>query len=308
MTVTPPSPVQGGLSSARAAQDYARVEAAIRYLDTHHEEQPDLGTLAAEIGLSPFHFQRLFQRWAGVSPKRFLQFLTVDHARRMLDAGASVLDAALDSGLSGPSRLHDLFVASEAVTPGEAKSGGAGVEIAYGFHASPFGACLIGATPRGVCWLAFVREDGQEAALAKLRQRWPGADLREDRRATAVLAQRAFGTARQDGPLPIHLRGTNFQLRVWEALLRIPPGTALAYSDLARAIGRPGAERAVGMAAGRNPIAFLVPCHRVIRKTGPFSGYAWGAERKRAILGWESARHGVAPDEETIHEAAVPLG
>jgi len=297
MTATP--------SPALAARDYSRIEAAIRYLDEHHEEQPDLGTLAAKIGLSPFHFQRLFQRWAGVSPKRFLQFLTIDHARRLLDAGASVLDAALDAGLSGPSRLHDLFVACEAVTPGEAKRGGADLEIAYGVHPSPFGSCLIGASARGVCWLGFA-QDG-DAGLERLAARWSGARLRRDQAVTAPLARAAFG----DGSLALHLRGTNFQIKVWEALLRIPPGAAVAYGDVAAAIGRPGAARAVAAAVGANPVAFLVPCHRVIRSTGPFHGYAWGPERKRAILAWESARHevpGLADHHQRApREAALPL-
>lgn len=278
------------LGFGQAARDYARIEAAIRYLDSHHEDQPDLGTLAAEIGLSPFHFQRLFQRWAGVSPKRFLQFLTVDHARRLLASDAPVLDVALDVGLSGPSRLHDLFVACEAMTPGEAKYGGAGLEVVHGFQPSPFGTCLIGATPRGICWLGFVQDDGEDGALAKLAARWPAARLVQDRDMIKALAARAFG----GGGVPVHLRGTNFQIKVWEALLRIPAGSAVAYSDVARAIGQPGAMRAVGKAVGANPVAFLVPCHRVIRKTGPFSGYIWGPERKRAILAWESARRQAA--------------
>ncbi|MEX2650753.1 MAG: methylated-DNA--[protein]-cysteine S-methyltransferase [Alphaproteobacteria bacterium] len=272
----------------RLTQDYDRIARVIRYLDAHVEDQPDLGTLAAEVGLSPFHFQRLFQRWAGVSPKRFLQFLTVDHARRLLASDASVLDAALDVGLSGPSRLHDLFVACEAVTPGEAKRGGDGLTIAYGFHPTPFGAALVGATERGICWLGFVPEAGPDAALGRLKERWSAARLVHDQSATAPLAERAFA----GGDVAVHLRGTNFQIKVWEALLRIPLGPAVAYEDVARAIGRPGAARAVAGAIGANPVAVLVPCHRVIRKTGPFSGYAWGPERKRAILGWESARLG----------------
>lgn len=277
-----------------ATRDYARIEKAIRFLDAHYQDQPELDAVAREVGLSPYHFQRLFHRWAGVSPKRFLQFLTVDHARRLLTGNASVLDAALDAGLSGPSRLHDLFVAYDAVTPGEAKRQGAGLAIAYGFHPSPFGTCLVGATERGVCWLGFVTGEGRDGALARLHARWPRADLVEDGDATASLARRAFTPTRADSPLPVHLSGTNFQLKVWEALLRIPPGSAVAYEDVARAIGNPGAVRAVGSAASRNPLAFLVPCHRVIRKTGPFDAYAWGSERKRAILGWEAARYGAS--------------
>jgi AraC family transcriptional regulator of adaptative response/methylated-DNA-[protein]-cysteine methyltransferase len=287
---TPGAPPRLAVTNAQAARDYARVETAIRYLDQHHEEQPDLATLAAEVGLSPFHFQRLFQRWAGVSPKRFLQFLTVDHARKLLAADAAVLGVALDVGLSGPSRLHDLFLACEAVTPGEARRAGEGLEIVYGFHPTPFGAALVGATDRGICWLGFVRDDGAAAELDRLRTRWRGARLRHDADAVAGLARRIFAPDEVGEPIGLHLRGTNFQIKVWEALLRIPPGHAVAYQDVARAIGRPGAMRAVGKAAGTNPIAFLIPCHRVIRKTGPFSGYAWGPERKRAILAWESAR------------------
>jgi len=277
-----------------AGRDYARIEKAIRFLDAHYQDQPELDAVAREVGLSPYHFQRLFHRWAGVSPKRFLQFLTVDHARRLLDGNASVLDAALDAGLSGPSRLHDLFVAYDAVTPGEAKRKGAGLAIACGFHASPFGECLVGATARGLCWLGFVTAEGRRGALDRLRGRWPHATLAEDAGATAPLAARAFAPRRGGPPLPVHLTGTNFQLKVWEALLRIPPGGVVAYEDVARAVGSPGAVRAVGSAVGRNPLAFLVPCHRVIRKTGPFDAYAWGRERKRAILGWEAARFGTS--------------
>jgi AraC family transcriptional regulator of adaptative response/methylated-DNA-[protein]-cysteine methyltransferase len=278
-----------GLAETRPASDYGRVERAIRYLDDHFQEQPDLATLARAAGLSPFHFQRLFQRWAGVSPKRFLQFLTVDYARSLLAENASVLDAALEAGLSGPGRLHDLFVVAEAVTPGEAKRLGEGLEIVYGVHDSPFGRCLIGATSRGVCWLGFVLDDGDEGARDALARRWPGARLRRDDAATAALAARVFAGDAGDRPA-LHLRGTNFQLRVWEALLRIPPGSAVAYGDVARAIGAPESARAVGAAVALNPVAYLVPCHRVIRRTGPFHGYAWGRERKQAMLGWEGAR------------------
>jgi AraC family transcriptional regulator of adaptative response/methylated-DNA-[protein]-cysteine methyltransferase len=206
-----------------------------------------------------------------------------------LAENASVLDAALEAGLSGPGRLHDLFVVAEAVTPGEAKRLGEGLEIVYGVHDSPFGRCLIGATSRGVCWLGFVLDDGDEGARDALARRWPGARLRRDDAATAALAARVFAGDAGDRPA-LHLRGTNFQLRVWEALLRIPPGSAVAYGDVARAIGAPESARAVGAAVALNPVAYLVPCHRVIRRTGPFHGYAWGRERKQAMLGWEGAR------------------
>lgn len=272
--------------------DYVRVEKAIRYLDENHRRQPSLAEVARGVGVSEYHFQRLFRRWAGVSPKRFLQFLTAEHARGLLRGSATVLDASYEAGLSGPGRLHDLMVAVHAMTPGEVRSGAAGLLVRHGVHDTPFGRCLIGLTDRGVCAMEFVGPEGPAGSLAALRARWPAARLREDPDATAAVARRAFGAGPGEEPISLLLGGTNFQLRVWEALLRIPAGGAATYGELAEAIGAPGSARAVGGAVGRNPVAWLIPCHRVIRGTGAFGEYRWGAERKRAMLGWEAARAG----------------
>lgn len=272
--------------------DYARVERAIRYLERHAGCQPALAEVAAAVGLSEFHFHRLFTRWAGTTPKRFLQFLTAEHARRILEESRSVLEATYAAGLSGPGRLHDLMVAVDALTPGELRRGGAGVEIAWGVHPTPFGEAMIATTPRGVCATAFLDGEGAGPELEALRRRWPGASLAEDAAATAPVARRILEGTRVGGnaPLRLHLAGTNFQLRVWRALLEIPPGRVLAYGDVARAVGQPQASRAVGGAVGANPVAWLIPCHRVIRGAGATGDYRWGAARKRAMLGWEAAR------------------
>jgi AraC family transcriptional regulator, regulatory protein of adaptative response / methylated-DNA-[protein]-cysteine methyltransferase len=275
------------------AADYLRVEKAIQYLEENYRDQPDLGQVAERVGLSEYHFQRLFRRWAGVSPKRFLQFLTAEHARRMLEESSTVLEAAYAAGLSGPGRLHDLMVSLYALTPGEIRTGGAGVVIHHGVHGTPFGRALLAATERGVCALSFIDEErGIDAALADLRERWPGADLQEDPARTESYAERIFGASGAESatPLPLVVRGTNFQVKVWEALLELETGEVTTYERLAESVGAPRAVRAVGTAVGRNPIAFLIPCHRVIRKSGAFGQYRWGASRKRAMLGWESAR------------------
>lgn len=280
--------------AANAAADYALVAQAIRYLEQHVQEQPSLDELAAQVHVSPYHLQRVFTRWAGISPKRFLQFLTVDYAKAALDESGSVLDAAYAAGLSGPGRLHDLFVALEAVTPGEFKTQGAGLEIVYGRHVTPFGECLLATTPRGICALSFLNGGGWEEAVTQLRQEWPAAALAEDTQATAALAQRIFdpGAGQPDprgAPLRLLVKGTNFQVKVWSALLRIPPGALCTYTDVARAVERPAAARAVGNAVGANPIAYLIPCHRVIRAGGLVRDYRWGTARKKAMLGWEAA-------------------
>lgn len=284
--------------SSPAARDYARIEKAIRFIEARRREQPGLEEVAAAIHLSPYHVQRLFTRWAGVSPKRFMGFLTMEHAKAMLESSESVLDAALEAGLSGPGRLHDLFVTFEAATPGEYKRAGRGLEIRYGFHAGPFGEFLIARTARGVCGLAFVTDRGRAAAVEDLRARWPSASLRRDQAGTQAQARAAFPAwgpgpeaAGRSGRLALRVRGTNFQIKVWQALLRIPAGRLASYAAVARAIGRPTAARAVGGALAANPIAFLIPCHRVIRAAGGLDvDYRWGAARKRAILGWEAAR------------------
>lgn len=275
------------------ATDYLRVEKAISYLEENYRGQPDLREVAERVGLSEFHFQRLFRRWAGVSPKRFLQFLTAEHARGMLEDSSTVLDAAYSAGLSGPGRLHDLMVSIHALTPGEMRRRAAGVTIQYGVHDSPFGEALLATTERGVCALAFLGDErGRPEMVSDLRERWPGADVRENPSATQPYAERIFGPtgSAPDRPLPLVVRGTNFQVKVWEALLQVEPGEVTTYERLATSIGAPKAVRAVGTAIGRNPVALLIPCHRVIRKTGAFGQYRWGASRKRAILGWEAAR------------------
>lgn len=277
--------------------DYERIRAAIRFIDDHAREQPSLEQVAARVGLSPFHFQRLFRRWAGTSPKRFLEYLTAARARRLLEGSASVLDAALEVGLSGPGRLHDHFVSLEAVTPGEVRSRGAGLTIRYGVHPSPFGDMLLACTPRGICFLAFVTESSAQAELDEFCRRWAGAKLVHDVEGTALLASRVFDGPRDRGErLLLAVRGTNFQINVWRALLRIPPGTVCTYQAVAEAAGHPGAVRAAANAVAANPVAFLIPCHRVLRSTGQIGDYRWGAERKRVMLGWEAARTAVEPE------------
>jgi AraC family transcriptional regulator of adaptative response/methylated-DNA-[protein]-cysteine methyltransferase len=273
-------------------EDYARVEKAIRFIEAHALRQPSLAEIASSVDLSEFHFQRLFSRWVGISPKRFLQFLTKEHARKLLEESRDVLSVTYDAGLSSPGRLHELFVSCEAVTPGEVKNRGEGLTIEYGFHPSPFGRCLLARTERGICGLSFVQDELPEAALVRhLRARWTGARVVEAPEATAGLSRQIFAFPQQHASAPLHLfvRGTNFQIQVWQALIRIPFGKAVSYEDIARHIGMPAASRAVGNAVGSNPIPFLIPCHRVIRKLGEFGNYGEGPERKKAILGWEAA-------------------
>ncbi|HEX9628129.1 MAG TPA: methylated-DNA--[protein]-cysteine S-methyltransferase [Acidiferrobacterales bacterium] len=272
--------------------DYARVERAIHYLDTNFRRQPGLGEIAAAVGLSPFHFQRLFRRWAGVSPKRFLQFLTAEYAAALLRDRHTVLDAGYAAGLSGAGRLHDLMVNLHAVSPGELRRRGAGLRLRYGVHASPFGDCLLAVTERGVCGLSFLAGGDREAEIDALGARWPGARLQRAPDATRRVADRVFPVRRGGGArvVDLHVAGTNFQIKVWEALLRVPPGAVTSYGALAAGLGSPRAARAVGTAVGQNPVAFLIPCHRVIRLSGAFGEYRWGAARKQAMLAWEAAR------------------
>jgi AraC family transcriptional regulator of adaptative response/methylated-DNA-[protein]-cysteine methyltransferase len=290
--------------------DYQRIEAAITYIAAHYRDAPALDEVAAAAHLSPYHFQRLFTRWAGVSPKGFARYLSLDHARALLrHGGVSCLDAAYEAGLSGPGRLHDMFVRIEAMTPGEYRRGGAGLDIRYGFADSLFGEVIIAATQRGVCHLAFCDggageggaheggDDARAAALARLRATFPAADispaLMDGPDPAAALAALAALNSDWSSPamIRLHLRATPFQMKVWEALLRIPMGRLASYSDVAAAIGKPGAGRAVGTAIGANPVAWLIPCHRVIRQSGETGGYMWGPARKQAIIGWESAQH-----------------
>jgi AraC family transcriptional regulator, regulatory protein of adaptative response / methylated-DNA-[protein]-cysteine methyltransferase len=271
----------------QSSEDYLRIEQAILYLENHYKEQPSLEQVASSIGLSEYHFQRLFTRWAGVSPKRFLQFLTKEGAKESLNRSENLLETTHQVGLSSLGRLHDLFVTTEAVTPGEFKSRGEGVIIRYGIHASPFGTCLIALTDRGICHLGFVQmSEGQ--AIDNLMADWKNARMVEDSRATRPLVNAIFEAA-PGTPLHLHLRGSNFQLKVWEALLQIPSGSVTTYDGLAQRIGQPGASRAVGTAVGHNPIAVLIPCHRVIRKVGEFGNYRYGAVRKKALLAREYA-------------------
>ena len=281
------------LSYTELSEDYGRIEAAIHYLEQNFQDQPTLAEIATHVGLSEYHFQRLFSRWAGTSPKRFLQFLTIQHAKKLLAESQSILDTAYEAGLSSPSRLHDLFVTHEAITPGEFKQKGAGLTIQYGFHDSPFGECLIALTERGICGLQFVADNDREATLAELKASWPQAEFVADEGATRPFINPIFNLseAEEKPSLPLYLKGTNFQIQVWQALLKIPVGTAVSYGTVAQLIGNPKASRAVGSATGSNPIGYLIPCHRVIRQAGGLGDYRWGSSRKKAILGWESARY-----------------
>jgi AraC family transcriptional regulator, regulatory protein of adaptative response / methylated-DNA-[protein]-cysteine methyltransferase len=313
--------------------DYERIARVIRYLDAHHAEQPGLAELAAQLGLSEPHFHRLFRKWAGVTPKDFLQSLTLAHAKKLLKEGASVLDTALAAGFSGPGRLHDLCVTLESASPGELKSGGEGWTIVFGFVETPFGECSLGQGPRGICHLAFVDEEDRRAAQTALRGAWPKAKLTRDDQASAQLAGTIFRPAEPPAESPLEhapgagtgptiaveplenlagrgpargsagvfqraakgprlqafVRGTAFQVRVWNALLRVPPGSLVTYGRLAATIGQPSAARAVGSAVGSNPVAYLIPCHRVIRETGVIGEYHWGRVRKQAMVAWETA-------------------
>lgn len=271
--------------------DYERVAAAIRYIDDHVTAQPGVEEIAAAANVSVAHCRRLFRRWAGVSPKRFLEYLTVGYARQALDASANVLDAALHAGLSGPSRLHDHFVKIEAVTPGQYCSGGEGLEICYGVHQSPFGLMFLALTGRGICGLAFCEPTGVQQEVERLSARWPEALLHHDDKAIAEVANQVTHNPHQR-QLTLLVKGTNFQLRIWEALLRIPQGRVCSYGQLASLAGVPGSARATGSAVGANQVAWLIPCHRVIRSTGGWGDYRWGRERKQAMLGWEAARAG----------------
>jgi AraC family transcriptional regulator of adaptative response/methylated-DNA-[protein]-cysteine methyltransferase len=281
------------LTSDRS-RDYALIRRAIAFLSATWTEQPSLERLAEHLGLSPAHCQKLFRRWCGLSPKEFVQAITIDHARGLLEGSASVFDTALEVGLSGGSRLHDLFVSHEAMTPGDYKRRGEGLEMVYGFHACPFGEALLIATERGVAGLAFVDEDkgqSRQDALVDMMQRWPKARYVEAPAKTALHARQIFASEwSRDQPVRLVMIGTDFDVRVWQTLLKIPMGRAVSYTDIARHIGAPSASRAVGSAVGRNPISFVVPCHRVLRGDGSLGGYHWGLTRKRALIGWETGR------------------
>lgn len=272
--------------------DYERVQSVLAHLTENWRDQPSLEELAAPLGISAEQLQRLFTRWAGLTPKAFLQALTLDHARVMLKDSASILETALEVGLSGPSRLHDLFVTHEGMSPGAYKTKGAGIAIAYGFHPSPFGLALVMVTDYGLCGLGFSDGLGKDASFADMKRRWPNAQYTEDVTKTGPYADQIFAPEKwRDGrPLRVTLIGSDFEIRVWETLLKIPMGRAVTYGDIAHSIDKPKAARAVGAAVGRNPISFVVPCHRVIGKSGALTGYHWGLTRKRAILGWEAGQ------------------
>ena len=273
-----------------AAADYDIVRRAIAHIRGHWRAQPEIDTIAEAAGVSATDLHHLFRRWCGLTPKAFLQALTLSSARELLRSSASVLETSYEVGLSGPGRLHDLFVTHEAMSPGEWKTGGEGLTVAYGFHPCPFGMALVMITPRGLAGLALADAGKERAALTDMRRRWPKAKYVEDFAATAATARRIFDTAlwRPEQPLRVVLIGTDFEVRVWEKLLTIPMGKLTTYSDIAVKTGSPKAARAVGAAVGKNPISFVVPCHRVVGKNGDITGYHWGTTRKSAMLGWEA--------------------
>jgi AraC family transcriptional regulator of adaptative response/methylated-DNA-[protein]-cysteine methyltransferase len=276
---------------SQQAHDYQRIEKAIRFLEYNFKSQPTLDQMAESVHLSKYHFNRIFKRWAGVSPVQFLQFLTLEYAKQKLAEPSSLLDASLDAGLSGPGRLHDLFVTFEAMTPGEFKRLGAGLKIEYGFHPTPLGECLLAATNRGICHLGFIDGDNRSKSFHQLQQNWPKATLTENRAHTGSIVNRIFVSklASESRPFHLLLKGTNFQVNVWRALITIPSGSVVSYQDIASRIGHPRAHRAVANAIAINPVGYLIPCHRVIAKSVKITGYRWGTSRKKAILGWEAA-------------------
>jgi AraC family transcriptional regulator of adaptative response/methylated-DNA-[protein]-cysteine methyltransferase len=291
-----PDRIQNPMPLAAAAADYDVVRRAIGHIRGHWREQPEIEAIAEAAGVTPTELHHLFRRWAGLTPKAFLQALTLDGARQLLRDSASVLDATYEVGLSGPGRLHDLFVTHEAMSPGEWKTGGEGLTIRFGFHPSPFGSALVMATERGLAGLAFADPGEERAALADMKARWPRAAYVEDSARTAVVAKRIFDQSQwqESQPLRVVLIGTDWEVRVWEALMQIPMGRLTTYSDIASKIHKPAAARAVGAAVGKNPVSFVVPCHRVVGKSGDLTGYHWGITRKRAMLGWEAGQVGAA--------------
>jgi AraC family transcriptional regulator of adaptative response/methylated-DNA-[protein]-cysteine methyltransferase len=280
--------------------NWRRMGRAISYLSAHYLDQPSLEDAASAVNLSPFHFQRLFTRYVGVSPKNFVGHLTLDHAKTDLVQGKSLLETSLDAGLSGPSRLHDLCLKIEAMTPGDYAKGGAGVEIDYGFHPSPFGIALVLATAKGVCGLAFGNEGEEKRIFADMRARWPKASYREGRERTARIAAQIFTDENPAAEVSLHLIGTPWQVKVWQALLAIPQGRISTYGAIAGRVGSENAARAVGTAVGRNPISWLIPCHRVLASDGSLHGYHWGLERKRAMLALEAASQSERPRTSAI--------
>ncbi|MFM5733499.1 bifunctional transcriptional activator/DNA repair enzyme AdaA [Aeromonas hydrophila] len=272
--------------------DYARIADAIRFIASQVARQPTLDEIAAHVHLSPFHFQRLFSRWAGVTPKRYLQVLTLERAKALLQESRPLLEVADTLGLSSGSRLYDHFVQLEAVTPGEYKQRGAGLIIEHGVHDTPFGQAFVALTPRGICNFSFLDDQAPQTPLAALAQSWPEAELREAPSRTQGVIHTMFDSSKKaDRPISLHVSGTNFQISVWRALLQIPPAKVVSYAQVASAVGNPKAARAVGLAVGANPVALMIPCHRVIQQNGKLGGYHWGETRKQAIHTWEAARY-----------------
>jgi AraC family transcriptional regulator of adaptative response/methylated-DNA-[protein]-cysteine methyltransferase len=279
-------------TSTYDSEAYQSIAEAIAFMRQNYLSQPDLATVAQHVHLSEYHFQRLFTKWAGISPKRFWQYLTVEYAKSKIAQTKSLLDLTLDVGLSSSGRLHDLFVKLEAMSPGEFKTKGTGLQIWYGIHQTPFGKCLIAMTSRGICNLHFLDAIGEEKAIASLRLEWANAEIICNQPATQETSDRIFAPiAINSKPLVLFVKGTNFQIQVWRALLKVPFGALSTYQSLAEAMNRPTAARAVGNALGSNPVGYLIPCHRVIRESGELGGYRWGLDRKTAILGWEASRN-----------------
>jgi AraC family transcriptional regulator of adaptative response/methylated-DNA-[protein]-cysteine methyltransferase len=273
--------------------NYKRIEQAILYLEKNFQRQPELDEVAAIVHLSPFHFQRIFSEWAGISPKRFLQFLTVDYLKIKLEQSKNLVEVAEQAGLSSQSRVYDLFTTLEAVTPQEYKQHGAGIRVEYGFHETPFGICLIGVTERGICWLSFIHTDGDPLhEIELMKQHWHNSIFHQNQELTSSFIDKIFKQLKRPGSEKLHVfvKGTNFQLKVWEALLKIPMGEVTTYQNIASTIQSPRAMQAVGSAVGSNHIAYLIPCHRVIRKDGILGEYRWSSVRKKSIIGWEMAR------------------
>lgn len=271
-------------------REYSLIEKAIQYIENNFQSQPELEAIAGHLNISPFHLQRTFKEWVGISPKRFLQFLTIDHARNLLRESRSVLDATFDSGLSSPGRMHDLFISIDAVTPGEFKQLGCGLEISYGIHSSPFGDCVIAVTGRGLCFMGFYSDTLHDDFLEDMKGRFPQACFSENPQKTKPYFDTIFSSNPDNRKLTLFLKGTNFQVKVWEALLKIPEGRVCSYSDISKIIGSPKANQAVGNAVGANPISYLIPCHRVIQNMGIIGNYHWGSARKKAMLLWESEK------------------
>lgn len=277
---------------SQQSEDYKRVEKAIQFIEANFQSQPTLEQIADSVYLSKYHFDRIFKRWAGISPMQFLQFLTLDYAKQKLLEPQSLLHTSLEAGLSGPSRLHDLFVTFEAMTPGQFKQQGAGLNISCGLHDTPFGTCLAALTERGICHLGFVEEDKKAKAISQLRETWPGAEFNESPETVGPVIEGIFRADQVKTARPFNLcvKGTNFQIKVWQALVTIPRGCLVSYQDVAAHIGHAQAYRAVANAVAANPIAFLIPCHRVISHSGKFHKYRWGSARKKALIGWEAAK------------------